>query len=194
MSIRIIENEDAIWHTDEYDVILVGTSIYNMLTNGFQNKLKLKYPEIENANKTTNYGDKRKLGKRLTIDGKPTISLMYICRYPSLRHGPAIDYEALKNTIMTANAEFKGKKVMTTMIGCSDFDGNADKDKVLELLETYGKDMDITIYDYHQLRKRDEMLVIFKKMFKGKGVRLNSDEYAEKYKEFNEIKKKLYLE
>ena len=47
---------------------------------------------------------------------------------------------------------------------------------------------------YHQLRKRDEMLVIFKKMFKGKGIRLNSDEYAEKYKEFNEIKKKLYLE
>lgn len=194
MSIKIIENEDAIWHTEEYDVILVGTSIYNMLTNGFQFKLKTRYPEIEKANQTTNYGDKRKLGKRLTIDGKPTISLMYICKYPGLRHGPPIDYEALKNCIMTANAEFKGKKVMSTMIGCSDFDGNGDKDKVMEIIETYGKDMDITLYDYKQMRKEDERQAIFLKMFSGKQERLTSEEFNKKKEEFKNIKKKLYLE
>lgn len=194
MSIKIIEKEDAIWHTEEYDVILVGTSIYNMLTNGFQFKLKTKYPEIEKANQTTNYGDKRKLGKRLTIDGKPTISLLYICNYPGLRYGPPIDYDALKNAIMTANAEFKGKKVMSTMIGCSDFDGNGDKDKVIEILETYGKDMDITLYDYKQMRKEDERFALFKKLVKGKKVRLNKEEYNKKLEEFNNIKKKLYLE
>lgn len=194
MSIKIVENEDAIWHTDEYDVILVGTSIYNMLTNGFQNKLKNKYNNIDEINKTTNYGDKRKLGKRLTIDGKPTISLLYICRYPGLRHGPAIDYEALKNAIMTANAEFKGKKVMTTLIGCSDFDGNADRDKVLDILETYGKDMDITIYDYHQLRKEDERYIIYKKFFQGGKGKMDRDEYNQKLSEFNKLKKELYLE
>lgn len=194
MSIKIIENEDAIWHTEEYDVILVGTSIYNMLTNGFQYKLKMKYPEIETANQTTNYGDKRKLGKRLTIDGEPTISLLYICKYPGLRYGPPIDYDALKNAITTANAEFKGKKVMSTMIGCSDFDGNADKDKVIEILETYGKDMDITIYDYKQMRKEDERFALYKKLIQNKKVRLSRDEYNQKVEEFNNIKKKLYLE
>lgn len=193
MSVKVIKNEDAIWHTDEYDVILVGTSIYNMLTNGFQNKLKLKYNEIEKANNTTNYGDKRKLGKRLTIDGKPTISLMYICKYPGLRHGPPINYEALENCLMTANAEFKGKKVMTTMIGCSDFDGNGDKEKVLEMLEKYCKDIDLTVYDYHQLRKEDERLEVFKMFFKNKG-KMSREDYNKKYEEFNKTKKKLYLE
>lgn len=192
MSIKIINNEDAIWHTEEYDVILVGTSTYNMLTNGFQYKLKKKYPEIEKANQSTNYGDKRKLGKRLTVDGKPTISLLYICGYPSLRHGPSINYEALKNCIITANAEFKGKKVMTTMIGCSDFDGNGDKDIIIELLETYGKDMDLTIYDYYQLKKEVERSEIYKKVVSGK--RTSREEYDRKIKEFTEIKKKLYLE
>ena len=83
-----------------------------------------EYPKevVENVNNVItilneSYGDNRKLGKRLTVDGKPTISLLYICGYPSLRHGPSINYEALKNCIITANAEFKGKKVMTTMIG-----------------------------------------------------------------------------
>lgn len=193
MSIKVIENEDAIWHTDEYDVILVGTSTYNMLTNGFQFKLKCKFPEIEKANQTTNYGDKRKLGKRMTVNNTtPIISLMYICNYPSLRNGPSIDYEALKSAIMTANAEFKGKKVMTTMIGCSDFDGNGDKDKVLQLLEMFGKDMDITVYDYHQLRKEDERQAIFHKLFDGEYV--SKELYKEKIKEFNKIKKELYLE
>lgn len=193
MSIKIIKNEDAIWHTDEYDVILVGTSIYNMLTNGFQYKLKIKYDEIEKANNTTNYGDKRKLGKRLTIDGNPTISLMYICRYPGLRHGPPIDYDALQNCLSTANAEFKGKKVMTTMIGCSDFDGNGDKEKVLKMLETYCKDIDLTVYDYHQLRKEDERLEIFKMFFKNKS-KMSREDYNKQYEEFNKTKKKLYLE
>ena len=195
MSVKVIENEDAIWHTDEYDVILVGTSIYNMLTNGFQFKLKCKFPEIEKANQTTNYGDKRKLGKRMTVNNTtPIISMMYICNYPSLRNGPSIDYEALKSAIMTANAEFKGKKVMTTMIGCSDFDGNGDKDKVLDILETYGKDMDITIYDYHQLRKEDERYVIYKKFFQGEKGKMDRDEYNQKLSEFNKLKKELYLE
>ena len=191
MSIRIIENEDAIWHTDEYDVILVGTSIYNMLTNGFQCKLKLKYPEIEVANQTTNRGDRRKLGKRLTIEGNPTISLLYICKYPGLRHGPPIDYDALENAIKTANKEFKGKKVMTTMIGCSEFDGNGDKERVLEILNRCATDMDVTVYDYHQMRKRDEIRVIFKKLFCGQ--KLTKEEYSEKLKEFEVIKNKLYL-
>ena len=44
---KIITNEDLIWKTDNYDVILVGTSIYCMLTNGFQSKMRMKYPYID---------------------------------------------------------------------------------------------------------------------------------------------------
>ena len=65
---KIITNEDLIWKTDNYDVILVGTSIYCMLTNGFQSKMRMKYPYIDKKNDTTGYGDFRKMGTRLTIE------------------------------------------------------------------------------------------------------------------------------
>jgi hypothetical protein len=77
--IEVVKDKDLIWDTDKYDVILVGTSIYNMLTQGFQSKMSVKYPYIVDTNNTTNYADTRKYGKRLTIQGEPIISLMYIC-------------------------------------------------------------------------------------------------------------------
>ena len=107
--LNIIKDKEPIWETDKYDVILVGTSIYCMLTNGFQSKMRLKYPYIDAINDSTNYGDSRKLGKRMTIQGKPIISLMYIANYPH-RKRVFVDYDALEHAMATANAEFKGKK------------------------------------------------------------------------------------
>ena len=161
--LNFIKNKDAIWETDKYDVILVGTSIYNMLSNGFQSKLRLKYPYIEEINNSTNYGDLRKLGKRMTIQGKPIISLMYIAKYPNSRR-EFIDYDALEHALSTANAEFRGKKVLTTMLGCSKFDGNGDKDKVLEIINRTANNLELDVYDYLQLEKRKEIALHFKKI------------------------------
>ena len=78
--VTIEKDKDLIWEVDNYDVILVGTSVYNMLTNGFQSKIGLKYPILNEVNDKTNYGDMRKLGLRKTIDtNKPILSLMYFC-------------------------------------------------------------------------------------------------------------------
>ena len=161
--INIIKDKEPIWETDKYDVILVGTSIYNMLSNGFQSKLRLKYPYIEEINNSTNYGDLRKLGKRMTIQGKPIISLMYIAKYPNSRR-EFIDYDALEHALSTANAEFRGKKVFTTMLGCSKFDGNGDKDKVLEIINRTANNLELDVYDYLQLEKRKEIALHFKKI------------------------------
>ena len=161
--INIIKDKEPIWETDKYDVILVGTSIYNMLSNGFQSKLRLKYPYIEEINNSTNYGDLRKLGKRMTIQGKPIISLMYIAKYPNSRR-EFIDYDALEHALSTANAEFRGKKVLTTMLGCSKFDGNGDKDKVLEIINRTANNLELDVYDYLQLEKRKEIALHFKKI------------------------------
>ena len=161
--INIIKDKEPIWETDKYDVILVGTSIYNMLSNGFQSKLRLKYPYIEEINDSTNYGDLRKLGKRMTIKGKPIISLMYIAKYPNSRR-EFIDYDALEHALSTANAEFRGKKVLTTMLGCSKFDGNGDKDKVLEIINRTANNLELDVYDYLQLEKRKEIALHFKKI------------------------------
>jgi hypothetical protein len=189
--INIIKDKEPIWETDKYDVILVGTSIYNMLSNGFQSKLRLKYPYIEEINNSTNYGDLRKLGKRMTIQGKPIISLMYIAKYPNSRR-EFIDYDALEHALSTANAEFRGKKVLTTMLGCSKFDGNGDKDKVLEIINRTANNLELDVYDYLQLEKRKEIALHFKK------IREFETTEPEKFKQLWSIRKELikdlYLE
>ena len=189
--INIIKDKEPIWETDKYDVILVGTSIYNMLSNGFQSKLRLKYPYIEEINDSTNYGDLRKLGKRMTIRGKPIISLMYIAKYPNSRR-EFIDYDALEHALSTANAEFRGKKVLTTMLGCSKFDGNGDKDKVLEIINRTANNLELDVYDYLQLEKRKEIALHFKK------IREFETTEPEKFKQLwpirKELIKDLYLE
>jgi len=189
--INIIKDKEPIWETDKYDVILVGTSIYNMLSNGFQSKLRLKYPYIEEINDSTNYGDLRKLGKRMTIQGKPIISLMYIAKYPNSRR-EFIDYDALEHALSTANAEFRGKKVLTTMLGCSKFDGNGNKDKVLEIINRTANNLELDVYDYLQLEKRKEIALHFKK------IREFETTEPEKFEQLwpirKELIKDLYLE
>jgi hypothetical protein len=189
--INIIKDKEPIWETDKYDVILVGTSIYNMLSNGFQSKLRLKYPYIEEINDSTNYGDLRKLGKRMTIQGKPIISLMYIAKYPNSRR-EFIDYDALEHALSTANAEFRGKKVLTTMLGCSKFDGNGDKDKVLDIINRTANNLELDVYDYLQLEKRKEIALHFKK------IREFETTEPEKFNQLwpirKELIKNLYLE
>jgi hypothetical protein len=72
---------NLIRHIYEYDVILVGTGIYNALGNGFQRDIRLVHPSIDNANKGTLYGDKRKLGTVTVVDEKSIIiCLCYVNR------------------------------------------------------------------------------------------------------------------
>ena len=188
---NIVKDKDLIWDTDKYDVILVGTSIYNLLTQGFQSKMAVKYPYILEPNNSTPYADKRKYGKRLTIQGEPIISLMYICGYPHSKRD-YLNYEALENCLATANGEFKGKKVATTILGTSPFDGNGNREKCLEIIEENTKNLNLTVYDFPQYNRRKEIAMVCRKW----------NEYAhrgewEKWKELKEHKDeiitKLYL-
>ena len=189
--LNFIKNRDAIWETDKYDVVLLGTSIYCMLTNGFQSKMRLKYPYIEAANDSTNYGDKRKLGKRLTIDGNPVISLLYIANHPHSKR-EFLDYDALEHALATANAEFRGKKVLTTVLGCSRFDGNGNRDKVIPMMEKLLYNVDVDVYDYLQIPKRDEIRLYFNKIkaFETTDV----EKYNQLWPARKELIKDLYLE
>lgn len=155
---RIITGKDAIFETENYDVILIGTSIYGIMSCGFAGKIANKYPYVQEANVHQTYGDFRRLGTRLTIEmeGKPTISLMYICGYPK-RGLKTLDMNALQNCLLTAKAEFKGKKVMMTIPGIHDFDGSGDRDIILGFMEVEYRDFDVDVYDYRQIRVNDEM-------------------------------------
>lgn len=159
---NIVKDKDLIWDTDKYDVILVGTSIYNLLTQGFQSKLAMKYPYILDANNSTPYADKRKYGKRLTIQGTPIISLMYICGYPHSKRD-YLNYEALEHCLATANVEFKSKNVATTILGTSLFDGNGDRERCMKIIEDNTDKLNLTVYDFPQYNRRKEIAMVCSK-------------------------------
>jgi len=194
MALTIIKDKEPIYDVEKYDVVLVGVSTHNTLMGNFQPKIGIKYPIVQEVYESTPYGDRRKLGKRITFDDlTPIISIMFICGYPS-RKEYFVDYDALENCLRTANAEFKGKKVITTILGSSKFDGKGDKQKCLKLMEECCKDLDLYVYDYKQIPIREEFdrqVAYFsnlKKEYK------NDKEMLNKIKEMSvEMKKKCFL-
>lgn len=188
--IKFVKDKEPIWDTDKFDVLLIGTSIYNRLDGGFQSKIKFKYPIVDEENNKTKYADVSKLGSRLTVGTAPKISLMYICNYPTTKQ-ETLDYDALDRCLKTANAEFKGKKVLMTIVGSSEFDGNGDRDKCLKLIEENTKDLDVTIYDYEQ-KKRSVEIRLQKRYLKNLKS-TNKEKYEQLLSIFDLYLKKLYL-
>lgn len=189
---NIIKDKDLIFDTDQYDVILVGTSIYCMLTNGFQSKMALKYPFIEKRNNELPYGDYKKLGTRLTCQewNSPIISLMFICNYPNKKRA-FIDYNALTNCLSTALNEFKGKTIATTVLGSSEFDGNGEKDKIIDIIKNCDYTDNLTLYDYVQIDKNKEISIEKKKLNNYKLT--DYKKYQELWNDRDNILRKLYL-
>lgn len=188
--LKIIKDKDPIWETDNFDVILIGTSIYNQLNGGFQSKIKYRYPIVDEKNRETKYADFSKLGTRITINDTPIISLMYICGYPR-PNIDTVDYDSLTKCLLTANAEFRGKKIMATIIGSSQFDGNGDKDKCLKIIKDSTKDLDITLYDYEQKKRIDEIRE--QKMYLKSLQYTDIEKYNKLKNVFDLYLKKLYL-
>ena len=187
--IEIVKDKDLIWDTDNFDVILVGTNIFCALSDGLQKKIRKKYPYVQEANNKTKYADQRKLGTRLTIDGSPTISLCYICKYKM--KSEYLSYEALENCLKTADIEFAGKNVATTYMGSTYFDGYGDKDKIINIFNDSCKRMNLTIYDYEQLSRSEEnkRQWLYIQSFKKK----DPEKYNEMVKWRKENWSKLYL-
>ena len=138
--VNIVKDRDLILDLFNYDVILVGTSIINQLGNGFQRKVGINFPAVYEAVKTSGgYGDNRRLGKTLTIEGQPAFVLCYITKgrfRPDIRPD-ALEYEALDKCLEHVATQFPEKKIATTIIGASPFEGGGDRDKVLALIEKH---------------------------------------------------------
>lgn len=188
--ITFVKDKDPIWDTDNFDVILIGTSVYNWMNGGFQSKIRFKYPKVDEENKKTRFGDMSKLGSRMTVYENPIISLMYMCGTHATKKD-TVNYDALVKCLQTANAEFKGKKCMCTIIGASKFDGRGDREKCLKLLEENTKDLDLTVYDYEQKGRQEEIKEQRRYLA---SLRLSNDEKYEQLRSvFDLYLKKLYL-
>lgn len=188
--VNIIKNEDAIWHTDEYDAVLVGASIYNMLTNGFQGKIGVKYPFLIDEIGNTNYGDMRKLGTCKIVKGNPEFCIMFVANYP---HKSRIfcDYDGIESCFKYANVVYSGKKCLTTVVGSQRFDGNGDSKKIMEIIKRTCTDINLDVYDYEQLARRDEAAILFRKMLEYRYT--DHDKFVNLWYDRYNVVKQLYI-
>ena len=161
--ITFIKDEDLFKHVNEYDVVLIGTNTYCSMGQGIQLKVMLNYPYVYEKNLETKYGDPDKMGTLLecTKEGEPTFCLCFITLGYNFRPDIIKDYlsyESLEKCLKLVNILYKGKRIAAPILGVSKFEGNGDKDKILEIFKSTITDVDLTLYDYYQ-KSRDEELV-----------------------------------
>ena len=165
--IKVVKDIDLYDHVGEFDVVLVGTNNYHIMSHGIQLNIMLNYPYVYDKNLETKYGDPEKLGTVLECksEGEPTFCLCFICGgnfRPDLNKD-YLSYESLEKCLKLVNILYKGKKVAATLLGTSRFDGNGDRDKVMEIFNNSIKDVDLTIYDYHQKSRSEQLGEIYHK-------------------------------
>ena len=150
--IEMIHDKPLIEDIFEYDLIIVGTGIYNTLGNGFQYDIKINFPNVNKIIKETPYGDKRKLGTVTIVNDKPIFCLGFIHKggFRKDLQTEYLDYNALTNVLSLIDENFKNKKIATTLIGSSKFDGNGDKDKILGIFQQLSDKNMYYLYDYEQ--------------------------------------------
>lgn len=188
--IQWINNIDLINDTEKYEVILLGTNVNCTLGNGLQRKIKKKFPHVDEENMKQPYGDPKRLGTRLTIStNKPIFSLCYITGAQNARpdlQPVFLNYEALEHCLKTANIEFSGMNVASTLMGSSRFDGNGDRERIINLFESNINKFNLTIYDYFQMSRDEENKQQWEELQEIKKNDLN------KYKELVAIRKKMW--
>ena len=168
--IDIVINENPINHISEYDGAIVSTNCYQSMRNGFQLDVVKRYPYVLSYNYSSKYGDNQKLGTIIECkeDNKPLFILAFTTFGYNFKGNDVdfFDYNALVKCLKLINILYRGKKLCTTMIGCCEFDGNADMDRILDIINNEVKDFDLTIYDYKQLPFREANMIEYKKNLK----------------------------
>lgn len=184
---HVIKNKDLIYDVMNYDAILVGTSTYNALGNGFQHKVARSFPDVNRANKETFYADKRKIGTVKVVRENPAFCLCYIHngRFRPDRIPDVVDYEGLERCLKKINEAFKGKKVASTIIGHSPYEGGGDRERCFNLMISCLTDVDLYIYDYEQVEFRNEdNHNYFSILEEYKANKISKDEYYERMRRF----------
>ena len=160
--INVIKDEDIYLHFREYDIILIGTNIYCTMSQGIQLKVMLNYPYVYEKNLETKYGDMDKMGTILECksENEPTFCLCFITKGYNFRpdlEKDYLSYDALENALKLVNVKYKGKKIACPLLGSSRFDGNGDKEKILNIFKKALTDVECTVFDYFQKSRAEEM-------------------------------------
>jgi hypothetical protein len=161
---KVIRNE-LLENVFNYDVILVGMGINNSF-KGFASEVRYSFPNVyQEELRVSNYSDTNKCGTILPIeDSGITFCMCYIHKgnYAKKYRGACfLNYGNLKSCLLAVKKEYRGKKIGTPLLGASPYDGNGDKEKVLEIFNEVFSDFDIDVYDYEQ---KDYARMIFREI------------------------------
>ena len=166
--VTVIENVDLSKEIKKYDLLIVTTNTYCSMTHGFEREVALDYPYVRTANLNTKYGDVTKMGNIIECseENEPTFIIAYICKgFPRKTKTEIPDflsYESLEKCLKLINVKYKGKTIACPMLGCSRFDGNGNKKKVLEMMNNIMTDVNLIVYDYYQEQRDEKRIRIFK--------------------------------
>ena len=154
--LTFIHNKPLIEDIFDYDLIIVGTGIHNALGNGFQYDVKINFPQVEQIVKQTPYADVRKLGSVTVVNENPIFCVGFIHKggYRKDLNPDYLDYKALEEVLNLIDSNFENKRIATTLLGCSQYDGNGNKEKVLEIFNKLSNNI-FFIYDYEQRDYRE---------------------------------------
>ena len=184
---KIVKNRDLIYDVKKYDVVLVGVNIMNVKGNGFQNKVHRNFPDVYVAHRDTKYADKGKLGTVIVVPGEPIFCICYIFkgRYRPDMIPDAVEYDALESCLKLVAKRFGDKRIASTIMGVSPYEGGGDIRKILPMFMTIFKDADITLYDYEQkdwrYEENDKLMEIQRQKKDGE---ITTEEYYDKKKRF----------
>lgn len=155
--INIINQIPLIEKVFDYDIIIVGTGIHNALGNGFQYDVKINFPKVEESIKKTPYADPRKLGTVTVINDEPIFCVGFIHKgaYRKDLSPDYLNYDSLKEVLSLIDENFENKRIACPLLGCSKYDGNGNKDKVLKLFNELSDRNEYFIYDYEQRDYRE---------------------------------------
>lgn len=156
-NINIVKDKPLIEDIFDYDIIIVGTGIHNALGNGFQYDVKINFPFVEETVKKTPYADKRKLGTVTVVNDTPVFCVGFIHSgaYRKDLNPVYLDYNALTDVLTLIDENFENKRIATSFIGCSQFDGNGNKERVLNIFQQLSDRNQYFIYDYEQRDYRE---------------------------------------
>lgn len=159
--VNIIKSE-ILKSISNYDVFAFGMGVNNSFNGGLLYEISINFPMVRTIeNRISPYGDKRKYGTILPIiDSGITFCPCYVNNGGYTKKSPNeafVKYDDLKRCLELIRERFRGKKICSTVIGASGYDGNGDKKKILSIFNEVFAESDIDVYDYEQKDFRLEM-------------------------------------
>ena len=114
----------------QFDVIVHGCNCFHTMGAGIAKQIKIKFPEAYAVDRTTNYGDKNKLGSLSSVDVKvkndhivTNVNGYTQWKYWS-KNAQNLDYNALRLVFRKIKKDFPKKKIGFPRIGAGLCGGN----------------------------------------------------------------------